>query len=634
MRMPGMRQNQMPLGETQGKKKDILLRLIRLVMSHYKFSLLTVAVCIVITAVTTLASTLFTRTLIDDYIVPMTQVTDPDFAPLAHTLLKLAAVLVVGVICSYTHNRLMINVTQGTMLRLRTDMFRHMECLPISYFDTHSHGEVMSTYTNDVDTLRQMINQSLPQALNSLITISITLASMIALSVPLTLVSFIMAILMAVVTTWLGKRSRRHFKIQQQKLADVNGFIEEMMTGQKVVKVFCHEQEAIEQFEHINEDLRDSTYNANRIANIVMPVNGNLGHLSYVLIGVVGATLILSGQVSLTLGTLVAFLTLNKSFARPIAQVSQQINSVLNASVGAERVFRILDETTEDDQGQVTLVNAMEARNGMLIPVPQRTGLWAWQIPGSDGTNPRFVKVEGGIEMNRVDFGYTNDKQVLFDIMLHAMPDQKIAFVGGTGAGKTTITNLINRFYDIQDGQITYDGINITDISKSHLRRSLGMVLQETHLFTGTIIDNIRYGRLDATDQDCIEAAKLVNADGFIRRLSNGYQTMLSGDGGNLSQGERQLLAIARAAVADPPVLILDEATSSIDTHTERLVQRGMDSLMQGRTTFVIAHRLSTVRNADCIVVLEHGHIIESGTHDELLSIHGKYYQLYTGHDI
>ena len=620
--------------DTTGINKGaVLWRLTRLVMKYYKFSFLAVALCIVVTSVTTLTSTLFTRTLIDDYIVPLTQVDNPQFASLAQTLFKLAMILTLGVVCSYLHSRLMINVTQGTMLRLRTGMFDHMQSLPISYFDTHPHGTVMSAYTNDVDTLRQMINQSLPQAFNSLITISITFASMVALSVPLTLVSIVMASVMAFSTTWLGKRSRSHFKNQQQKLAEVNSFIEEMMTGQKVVKVFCHEKQAMEQFARINEELRSSTYQANRIANIVMPVNGNLSHLSYVLIGVIGAMLILGGHVSLSLGTLVAFLTLNKSFARPIANVSQQVNSVLNASVGAERIFRLLDEEPESDDGTITLVNA-EQNGDRLLPVEARTGTWAWCVPDRDGGAPHYVKVEGGVKFNMVDFGYNKEKQVLFDINIDAMPDQKIAFVGGTGAGKTTITNLINRFYDIQDGHITYDGISITDISKPHLRRSLGMVLQETHLFTGTVMDNIRYGRLDATNQDCIEAAKLVNADGFIRRLADGYNTILSGDGGNLSQGERQLLAIARAAVADPPVLILDEATSSIDTRTERAVQQGMDSLMRGRTTFVIAHRLSTVRNSDCIIVLEQGRIIEYGTHDKLLAMKGKYYQLYTGREI
>ena len=636
----------------------LIRRLIRYVAVNYKWSLLAVLVCILITSVTTLTSTLFTRTLIDDYILPLTQMEHPDFTPLAHALIKLAAVLMVGALCSYIHSRLMINVSQGTLKRLRIDVFSHMQQLPIKYFDTHAHGNTMSVYTNDIDTLRQMIS-SMPNLFSSLVTIILTLTSMIVLSLPLTILTLLMSMVMIYTTRKLGSRSSKFFYAQQTNLGNMNGFVEEMLTGQKVVKIFCHEDEAVDQFQQLNENLRSSTYNANRVANIVMPVNGNLSNLIYVMTAIFGAMLALRytvnatplatpmtplvGEVlpiasALTVGTLVSFLTLIKNFTRPISEVSNQINSIINAVAGAMRVFDVLDaEPEKEEQADVTLVNVREQSDGTLTETKDSTGIWAWKT--TDG----LVRQRGEVDFFGVDFSYPIiqedgkeglGRQVLFDIEMDTDAGQKIALVGGTGAGKTTITNLINRFYDIQDGRILYDGINISSIRRQELRRSLGMVLQETHLFTGTVMENIRYGRLEATDEECIAAAKLVHADDFISRLSEGYQTMLTGDGGNLSQGERQLIAIARAAVANPPALILDEATSSIDTRTEQLVQQGMDSLMQGRTTFVIAHRLSTIRNADWIMVMDHGRIIERGNHTQLLAMKGKYYQLYTGNQI
>ena len=606
-------------------------RILAYIFRYYKGSCLIVAASILISALATLCGTLFMRELIDSYIVPLLNEAAPDFGPLAARLLSLAAVLAAGILCSYAYKRIMVNVSQGTMKRIRTELFSHMEALPIRYFDTHAHGDIMSVYTNDVDTLRQLISQSLPQLLNSGVSFLSTLISMFVLDVPLTVISLVLIGAMLLAASKLGSLSGKYFVRQQTDLGNVNGYIEEMMEGQKVVKVFCHEEKSLEQFRVLNERLRESADKANKISNIMMPVNANLGNISYVLCAVVGAVLALNGFSGLTVGTLVSFLSLNKSCTQPITQISQQMNNVLMALAGAGRIFEMMDEEPEQDNGYVELVNAKENADGTLSETKEKTGLWAWKhFHKADGTTT-YMKLQGDVTFDGVDFGYTDDKMILHDIRMYATPGQKIAFVGSTGAGKTTITNLINRFYDIQDGKIRYDGININKIRKPDLRRSLGIVLQDTHLFTGTVMDNIRYGRLDATDEECIAAAKLANAHGFIRRLPDGYQTMLTGDGANLSQGQRQLIAIARAAVADPPVLILDEATSSIDTRTEELVQKGMDALMKGRTSFVIAHRLSTVRNADCIMIMEQGRIIERGTHEQLMEQKGRYWQLYTG---
>ena len=621
----------------QANKKNLmplLRRVLGIMLREYKVQFGLVVVLILGAALATLRGTLFMRDLVDVYIKPMIGAESPDFGPLARALLSLAAVYLIGLLCSYAYNRIMAVISQGTLKKIRIQLFSKMESLPIKYFDTTPHGDIMSVYTNDVDTLRQLIGQSIPQLVNSTVTIVITFISMVCLNIPLTILTLCMVAVMLIVASKLGGMAGVYFMKQQSNLGKVNAYIEEMMEGQKVVKVFCHEGENIEQFKKINQELRESTKNANKVANILMPVNGNLGNISYVLCAVLGAVLALNGMGSLTLGTLVSYLNLNRNFTQPVTQVSQQLNSVIMALAGAERIFKLLDEQPETDDGYVELVNAEEKPDGTVIEVPQRTGVWAWKHPHrADGT-VTYTKLEGDITFDDVDFGYNDDKIVLHNIKLFATPGQKIAFVGSTGAGKTTITNLINRFYDIQDGKIRYDGINVNKIRKADLRRSLGIVLQDTHLFTGTVMENIRYGRLDATDEECVSAAKLANADSFIRRLPDGYQTVLTGDGSNLSQGQRQLLAIARAAVADPPVLILDEATSSIDTRTEQLVQEGMDRLMKGRTTFVIAHRLSTVRNSDCIMVLEQGRIIERGTHDQLIEEKGRYYQLYTGNAI